>query len=322
MEVALGRGALTAPGGRDAGVAFRCRRHRPAHGLRILGGEIARNAEKSVLGRRVHDRQLPSEQMIAAIGINLVHHLDQRIVARDQDPLLTIAGKNHVGPVDRHRRGDRGRLFAGRLHVEARLALALCPEHAVVERAQQHHRAQHRAQPVGREVGVPRPLRGAIEVENPHEPVAKVTHRIGLGRFAGARCRFDRGDFDVAEIGRVAGAVARLGNVERQWRQIARWPAPLTPLGGRFGHIFVPSRRESPRRYISIFRHIIAFMPPMQWLHLRPPRAPEYEPAVHNARPRNLQNGNRKSSLHAGGSATSARRRERGRVALRRGQRD
>src|SRR3546814_18258119 len=84
VEIALGRRAFAAPDGRDSAVALRGRGHRPAYRLRILRCQIARYAEESMFGRRIHDRQLSPEQMVAAIRIDLVHHLDQRIVARDQ----------------------------------------------------------------------------------------------------------------------------------------------------------------------------------------------------------------------------------------------
>src|SRR3546814_8686559 len=113
---------------RDSALALRGRGHRPAYRLRMLRCKIARYAEESMFGRRIHDRQLSPEQMVAAIRIDLVHHLDQRIVARDQYALLAIAGETHVRPVDRHRRSDRRRLLARRLHVEAGLALPLGAE--------------------------------------------------------------------------------------------------------------------------------------------------------------------------------------------------
>src|SRR3546814_18917026 len=93
-----------------------------------------------------------SDLMIAAVRINLVHHLDQRIVACDQNALLAIAGETHVAAVERHGRGDRRRLFAGAFHVEAGLALTLGTAHAVVEGAHETHRAQPHAQPSGRQL--------------------------------------------------------------------------------------------------------------------------------------------------------------------------
>ena len=245
MEVALGRRALTAPDGRDAAVALRRRSHRPAHRLRILRRKVARHAEETMLGRRIHDRQLAAEQMIAAVRIDLVHHLDQRIVARDQDALLAIARENHIGPVDRHRRRDRGRLFAGTLHIEAGLALPLRAEHAVIERARQHHVSQHRAQPFGRQLRIPLSLRVAVEIEHADKAIAQLAHRIRLGRFARARGRFDRGNFDIAKVRGIAGAIARFGDMKRQRGQIARRALR------RLRHIFFPLRRESAPSYIS-----------------------------------------------------------------------
>src|SRR3546814_12519406 len=84
---------------RDSALALRGRGHRPAYRLRILRCQIARYAEESMFGRRIHDRQLSPEQMVAAIRIDLVHHLDQRLVPSDQYALLAIAGETHVPQV-------------------------------------------------------------------------------------------------------------------------------------------------------------------------------------------------------------------------------
>ena len=254
--------------------------------------------------------------MVAAVRIDLVHHLDQRIIARDQDALLAVAGKAHIGAVDRHRRGDRGRLLAGAFHVKAGLALALGAEHAVVEGADEHHVTQHRPQPFGAELRIPRALRLSVEIEHADKAVAHVAHRIGLGRFARTRGRLDRRNIDIAKVGRVAGAIAGFGNMERQRRQIAR-RAPM-----RFGHIFVPSGRESPRRYISIGRHIITSCIAMQCRPLRPQRARKCAPAGRNSRPRNRRTHNRKCSKPAEGCAIAVRPMERAEAAAPRALRD
>ena len=49
------------------------------------------------------------------------------------------------------RGADRYRLLAGRLHVEAGLALTLGAEHPLVKRAGQRHVAEHRAQLIRRD---------------------------------------------------------------------------------------------------------------------------------------------------------------------------
>src|SRR3712207_8614546 len=51
------------------------------------------------------------------------HHLDERIVAGDEKSLLAIGREAHVVAVERMGAGDRDRLLAGALHVEAGLAL-------------------------------------------------------------------------------------------------------------------------------------------------------------------------------------------------------
>src|SRR3546814_2041247 len=72
----------------------------------------------------------------------LVHHVDHVPVARDQQPLLAIAREAHIVAVEREGGGHRDRLFAGRFHVEAGLALPLRAEHALVIRARQRHRSE------------------------------------------------------------------------------------------------------------------------------------------------------------------------------------
>src|SRR3546814_15972211 len=73
----------------------------------------------------------------------------------------------------------RRRLLARRLHVEAGLALPLGAEHAVVERAEQHHIPQHRPQPVGGELGIPRSLRLPVEIEDADETIRSAERRVG-----------------------------------------------------------------------------------------------------------------------------------------------
>src|SRR3546814_20275097 len=110
---------------------------------------------------------------------------------------------------------------------------------------------------------MPRPLCLPVQSEHSDKAIAKIANRVRPGRFTGARRRTDRGNFDVAEIGGVAGAIARLGDMKRQRRQIAR-RAPRWRRGVRFGHILVPSTRESSPRYLSTWRHIITYRVAMQ----------------------------------------------------------
>ena len=153
VEIALRRRTLAAPNRGNAGVALGGRGHRPANGLRILRRQIARDREETSLFRGIHDGQLLAAQPIRAVGIDLVHHVGERPVARDQQPLLAVGGEAHILIIERMGSGDGDRLLAQRLHVEAGLALALRPEHAFVKGAEQHHVAQHPAQAIGESLG-------------------------------------------------------------------------------------------------------------------------------------------------------------------------
>ncbi len=159
MEVAFRSAALAHPGRSDPAVALHRAGHRPAHRLRGLRREIAADGEEAVLAARIHDWQLAALQLVALVRVDLVDHLDQRVAALDQDALLAIAGEDHVVPRQRHRGRDAGRLLPGALHVEAGLALPLSAEHALVERARHRHVAEHGAQRIGIELGIPRPVR-------------------------------------------------------------------------------------------------------------------------------------------------------------------
>ena len=163
----------------DAAVALDRGGHRPADRLRELGAEIARDREEAVRLVRIHDRQLAALQLVAFVRVDLVHHLDQRIAARDEQALLAIGREVHVVAVQRGGGGDRDRLLAGALHVEAGLSLALGAVHAVVEDADRDHVAQHLAQRVGVELGVPRADRLMVIAEHADEVGGQ---RVGLGR--------------------------------------------------------------------------------------------------------------------------------------------
>ena len=164
VEVAFGRRAVADPAHRDAAVALDSRAHRPADSLRELRAEIARYGEEAVRLVRIHDRKLAALQLVAFVRIDLVHHLDERIAARDEQALLAIGREVHVVAVERVLRSDGDCLFAGALHVEAGLTLALRPVHAVVEDAHGDHVAQHLAQRFSVELRVPR----ADRLVDPH----------------------------------------------------------------------------------------------------------------------------------------------------------
>ena len=141
MEIALGCRTLARPGGGNARIALGGAGHRPAHRLWILSRQIAGHGKEAILAGAIHDRQLTAFKFIAAVREDLVHHLDHRIAAREQDALLAIAREAHILPVQREGGGHGGRLLAGAFHVEAGLALPLRAEHTLVERSGQRHGA-------------------------------------------------------------------------------------------------------------------------------------------------------------------------------------
>ena len=206
MEVAFGRRAVADPAHRDPAVALDRRCHRPADRLRELGAEIARDGEEAVRLVRIHDRQLAAVQLVAGVRVDLAHHLRQRIAARDQQPLLAIGREIHVLAVERGGGGDRDRLLARRLHVEAGLPLPLGAVHAVVEHPHRDHVAKDLAQGVGVELGVPRADRAMLFVEHAHQvrgqPGGFRRRSADVGPRRGCR---RRGFASAGEIGRVAG---------------------------------------------------------------------------------------------------------------------
>jgi hypothetical protein len=119
------------------------------------------------------------------------------------------------------RAGDRDRLLAGRLHVEAGLALPLGAEHALVIGADHHHVAQDAAQGLGVEPRVPGSDRTLIIVEDPDQPVSEVPDLIGRDRDVRARDRARRRLFDMTEVDLVARSGVRLRDVEFERRSIA-----------------------------------------------------------------------------------------------------
>ena len=138
-------------------------------------------------------------------------------------------------------RGDRHRLLAGALHVEAGLALALRAEHAVVEGARQHHAAQHALDALDRQARVPRADRLALGIEHADQAERQIAQR--------RRVRVDRGTGHAARLGEdhvverhgIARPEFRLGHMERQRPQIA------TRLIGHPYLLMVPRALRSER---------------------------------------------------------------------------
>ena len=239
MKVAFCRAALAHPGRGDAGITLDRARHRPAHRLRRLGGEIATDREEAVLLARIHDRQLAALQLVAPVRIDLVDHLDQGIAALDQDALLAIAGEDHVVARQRHRSGHAGRLLAGALHVEAGLALPLPAEHPLVESAGHGHVAEHRAQRFGIELGIPGPMRAIVVAQHADQAIGEIAHRFGRTGLVRARLLAGLAHIDMAEIHRVAGAEFGFGNMQRQSGRIV---PGLRLLIGPIGHYALSPR--------------------------------------------------------------------------------
>ena len=115
----------------------------------------------------------------------LAHHLDHRhVVAREQQALLAIGREAHVARLERQRVRAGDRLLAEALHVERDLLLPLRDQHARVEDARLHHRAQAaRAAAAASTCGCPGADRAAVVVEHAHQ-----ARRRGR-RFRPAWCR-------------------------------------------------------------------------------------------------------------------------------------
>ena len=220
MEIALGGRPLAAPGRGDARVALGRAGHRPAHGLRILRRQIARDREEPGFAHRIHDRQLLALQAIRRVRIDLVHHIDHRPATRDQQALLAIGRKAHILIIQREGRRHRNRLLARALHIEAGLALALGAEHALVERADQRHAAQNRSHRIGGQARIPRPDRLMIVIQHAHEFIGEIDERLGLVRRIRAARVAGGGQAHRSKVHRVARPELGFRHVEGQWLQI------------------------------------------------------------------------------------------------------
>ena len=191
VKIAFGGGAVADPAGGDPGVALDGRRHRPADGLDILGAEIAGDGEEAVLLGGVEDRQLPALQGIGLVGIDLVHHVDHRIAAGNQEAGLAVGRKVHVAIVERAPEGAGYGFLAHMLHVEGGLALALGGLHACIEGAQRHHVLEPVEQFVRCQKAGPGTHRLAVTVENPDDGIGEIADLAGIGHRlrAAGRCR-------------------------------------------------------------------------------------------------------------------------------------
>ncbi len=211
VKVAFRSRAFADPGRGNAVVAFVGGGHRPTDGLRELRAEVSGDGEEPILLARVHDRELAAFERIRRVRIDLVHHRQQRIAAGDENSLLAIGREAHVRRFEGERRGNRHRLFAHALYVEAGLALALRAVHAIVVGANEHHRPQAFAQSLGRDTWIPGAERLAVEVEDADERVGEVGDVVGAGRNFGTRDRAGLGKGDSAEVRCVPGRLLGSG---------------------------------------------------------------------------------------------------------------
>ena len=134
-----------------------------------------------MLLRRIEDRHLPPLQRIEFVGVDLAHHMDERIAGGDEQPGLAISREIHVARPERLAERATDRLFAHVLHIERRLALPLRHEHSHVEGPQGHHVTQSLEQfLVAQETG-PRAHSFTVAVENADDRIGEITHRFGVG---------------------------------------------------------------------------------------------------------------------------------------------
>ncbi len=220
VEVGLGRGPIADPGGGDLVVTLIGRGHRPADGLAELGAQIAGNGEESERLAGIHAGQLAALQRVGPVRIDLAHHLEQGIAARDQQALLPIGGKAHVLAIQSARLGDRHRFFTPAFDIERDLALALHPVHALVIGAGQHHVLQPSPQGVGIELGVPGAHRLAVLAQYPDQAIGQIVNGGGFHIDLGARHGSGRRRLDRAEIGRVPRPNIGFGDVQRKGQAV------------------------------------------------------------------------------------------------------
>ena len=160
------------------------------------------------------DRQLAPLEIVAAVGNAVAHHVDDVAATGEQDALLAIGREDHVAAVDRHRAGHGHRLFAGRLHVEAHLALALQLQHAFVIDAGQHHVAQPFTQDPGIQLGIPLADRLMIVVEHADEAEREISGLHSRHRRVGPLGLAGRRNVDMGKIRRITGPHMRRRDVE------------------------------------------------------------------------------------------------------------
>src|SRR3546814_9342267 len=91
MEISFCSRSLATPCRGNSGIPLGSACHGRTHSLRILRGQIPGDREETGFLAGIHDRQLLALQSIGTIGVDLVHHVDERPYPRNQQTLLPIA---------------------------------------------------------------------------------------------------------------------------------------------------------------------------------------------------------------------------------------
>ncbi len=205
VKVRLGGGAVADPARGDLGIALDRRSHAPAHRLYELGGQVAGNAEETVVANRIHDWQLPALERIALVGQQLADHVHQRHFAGHQDALLAVGGEAHVVEVQRQRLGAADGFFAKALHVERHFLLALGNHHAAVEDARLEHGAHACTQDLQRHAFGPGAKGLALVVEHADQAAGQIGSVGGFNVDGGLADLAGIGQAQVAEVGLATG---------------------------------------------------------------------------------------------------------------------
>ena len=160
-------------------------------------------------------------QLVALVRVDLVHHVDQRIAARDEQALLAIGREMHVVAVERGLGGDGDRLLAGALHVEAGLPCR-CERYMRSSKMRTVTMSRSILRSVsGSSFGSHGPTALMVVAEHADEVASSAggsrRRRAGIGPRRGAR----GGNVHRRKVGRVAGPERRLGHVQRELRRVA-----------------------------------------------------------------------------------------------------
>ncbi len=239
VEVALRRRAVADPADGDLRVVLDGRSHRPADGLDVLRRQVPGDGEEAMVLRGVEDRKLTALQRVPLVRVDLAHHLDERIAARDQQSGLAVGREIHVAGQKGLAERAADRLLAHVLHVEGRLPLPLRHLHSRVERAQRHHVPQSGEQLVVAEEPGPgtHRLSGSVEDADHRKGEIADRFRVGVHLRAGHGTCFR--DLNVRKIRGIAGPNGRFGDMEGQGSIVVHRssfppdsiPRPVRPSG-------------------------------------------------------------------------------------------